>query len=45
MMEPTVPEKPKPLGINHVAISVTNLEQAIKWYQEILGFRQIGSPV
>lgn len=44
-MEPTVPEKPQPLGINHVAISVTNLEQAIKWYQEIFGFRQIGSPV
>ena len=31
--------------LNHVAITVTDLEQAVKWYQKVLGFRLIGGPV
>jgi catechol 2,3-dioxygenase-like lactoylglutathione lyase family enzyme len=34
-----------PININHVAISVPNLEQAIKWYQNVFGFKLIGGPV
>lgn len=37
--------RPKSSQINHVAISVTNLEQAVNWYQKVLGFRLIGGPV
>lgn len=28
-------------GINHVAISVADFEESIKWYQEIFGFSVI----
>lgn len=31
--------------INHIAVSVPNLEEAMKWYTEILGFRVIKQPV
>ena len=31
--------------INHIAISVASLEQAVEWYQKVLGFRAVGGPV
>ena len=31
--------------INHIAVSVSNLEEAIKWYQDILGFTLIKQPI
>ena len=31
--------------INHIAVSVSNLEEAIKWYQDILGFTLIREPI
>lgn len=31
------------LNINHVAISVPNCDEAVKWYTEILGFRNLCS--
>ena len=34
-----------PKTINHIAISVTNLDKAVKWYQEIFGFNVINGPV
>jgi catechol 2,3-dioxygenase-like lactoylglutathione lyase family enzyme len=34
-----------PKKINHIAISVTNLDKAVKWYQEIFGFNVINGPV
>jgi catechol 2,3-dioxygenase-like lactoylglutathione lyase family enzyme len=34
-----------PRTINHVAVSVSNLEDAIKWYQDILGFSVIRQPI
>jgi catechol 2,3-dioxygenase-like lactoylglutathione lyase family enzyme len=34
-----------PKTINHIAISVPNLNQAIKWYREVLGFTLIKGPV
>jgi catechol 2,3-dioxygenase-like lactoylglutathione lyase family enzyme len=34
-----------PRTINHVAISVSNIEEAIKWYQDILGFTLIKGPI
>ena len=43
-MESTDSNQPKSSQINHVAISVTNLEQAVSWYQKVLGFKLIGGP-
>jgi len=34
-----------PRTINHIAVSVSNLEDAIKWYQDILGFNVIKQPI
>jgi catechol 2,3-dioxygenase-like lactoylglutathione lyase family enzyme len=34
-----------PKTINHIAVSVPNLDQAIKWYKEVLGFNMIAGPV
>jgi|ERR687892_466323 catechol 2,3-dioxygenase-like lactoylglutathione lyase family enzyme len=34
-----------PRMISHVAISVPDLAQAIKWYREVLGFDLIKGPV
>ena len=34
-----------PRTINHIAVSVSNLEKAIKWYQDILGFTLIKQPI
>jgi catechol 2,3-dioxygenase-like lactoylglutathione lyase family enzyme len=34
-----------PKAINHIAVSVPNLEEAMKWYTEILGFTVIKPPV
>ena len=34
-----------PRTINHIAVSVSNLEEAIKWYQDILGFTLIKQPI
>lgn len=44
-MESTDSNQPKSSQINHVAISVTNLEQAVSWYQKVLGFKLIGGPI
>lgn len=32
---------PTNLGVNHLGISVSDLESAITWYTENLGFRQL----
>ena len=34
-----------PKTINHIAVSVTNLDKAVKWYQEVFGFNVINGPV
>ena len=34
-----------PIAINHIAISVPNLDEALKWYQEILGFTIVRGPI
>jgi hypothetical protein len=34
-----------PKTINHIAVSVPNLDQAIKWYKEVLRFNMIAGPV
>src|ERR687886_126772 len=34
-----------PKTINHIAVSVPNLDQAVKWYKEVLGFNMIAGPV
>jgi catechol 2,3-dioxygenase-like lactoylglutathione lyase family enzyme len=34
-----------PKTINHIAVSVTNLDKAVKWYQEVIGFNVINGPV
>lgn len=34
-----------PRTINHIAASVTNLDKAVKWYQEVFGFNVINGPV
>ena len=44
-MESNSSNQPLPSRINHVAISETNLEHAVKWYQKVLGFRLIGRPI
>jgi 4-hydroxyphenylpyruvate dioxygenase-like putative hemolysin len=34
-----------PRTINHIAVSMTNLDKAVKWYQEVFGFNVINGPV
>ena len=34
-----------PKIINHIAVSVLDLDQAVKWYKEVLGFNMIAGPV
>ena len=34
-----------PRTINHIAVSVTNLDKAVKWCQEVFGFDVINGPV
>ena len=34
-----------PKQLNHIAISVSDLDQATKWYKEVLGFTVVGGPV
>jgi catechol 2,3-dioxygenase-like lactoylglutathione lyase family enzyme len=31
--------------INHIAVNVCDLDQAIKWYKEVLGFTMVAGPV
>jgi catechol 2,3-dioxygenase-like lactoylglutathione lyase family enzyme len=34
-----------PLTINHVAVSVLDLDEAVKWYAEVLGFNLVKPPM
>lgn len=34
-----------PRAVNHIAVSVTDLDKAVKWYQDVLGFTVINGPV
>lgn len=34
-----------PRALNHVAVSVSDLDAAIAWYQDVLGFRLFSGPV
>jgi catechol 2,3-dioxygenase-like lactoylglutathione lyase family enzyme len=34
-----------PRIINHIAVSVPNLEEAVKWYTEVLGFTVVKDPI
>ena len=34
-----------PRKINHIAFSVSDLDQAMEWYKEILGFTVVKEPV
>jgi catechol 2,3-dioxygenase-like lactoylglutathione lyase family enzyme len=34
-----------PRTINHIAVSVTDLNRAIKWYKEVFGFTVVNGPV
>lgn len=34
-----------PKIINHIAVSVPNLEEAVKWYNEVLGFTTVKQAV
>lgn len=36
---------PSPKTINHIAISVPDLEKGMKWYQEVMGFTVVRGPV
>jgi catechol 2,3-dioxygenase-like lactoylglutathione lyase family enzyme len=33
-----------PIAINHIAISVPDLDEALKWYQEVLRFTIVRGP-
>ena len=33
------------ISINHIAISVPDLEKGLKWYQEVMGFTIVRGPV
>ena len=34
-----------PKTVNHIAVSVTDLDKAVKWYKEVFGFTVINGPV
>lgn len=42
---PSLSPRVYPKIINHIAISVPDLDQAMKWYKEVLGFTVIKEPV
>jgi catechol 2,3-dioxygenase-like lactoylglutathione lyase family enzyme len=44
-MNSNEPSAVYPRTINHIAVSVSNLEEAIRWYQDILGFTLIKQPI
>ena len=33
-----------PRTLNHVAVSVLDLDKAVKWYTEVLGFNLVRAP-
>ncbi|HML37649.1 MAG TPA: VOC family protein [Bacillota bacterium] len=33
------------MRLNHIALSVPDLEESVKWYKEILGFKELGRMV
>jgi hypothetical protein len=41
----SLPVNVYPKAINHIAVSVTDLDKAVKWYQEVFGFTVINGPV
>ena len=42
---PSLSPRVYPKIINHIAISVPDLDQAMRWYKEVLGFTVIKEPV
>lgn len=44
-MDSNEPSAVYPRTINHIAVSVSNLEETIKWYQDIVGFTLIKQPI
>jgi catechol 2,3-dioxygenase-like lactoylglutathione lyase family enzyme len=36
---------PSSISINHIAISVPDVEKGLKWYQEVMGFTIVRGPV
>jgi catechol 2,3-dioxygenase-like lactoylglutathione lyase family enzyme len=34
-----------PRTINHIAVSVTDLDKAVKWYKEVFGFTVVNGPI
>jgi catechol 2,3-dioxygenase-like lactoylglutathione lyase family enzyme len=34
-----------PLAVTHVGVTVTDLDRAVRWYAEVLGFQPLGPPV
>jgi catechol 2,3-dioxygenase-like lactoylglutathione lyase family enzyme len=39
------PSRVYPKIINHIAVSVPNLEEAVKWYKQVLGFTEVKQSV
>ncbi len=36
---------PYPSNLNHIAVSVTNIEEVIAWYTKVLGFNVVKPPL
>jgi catechol 2,3-dioxygenase-like lactoylglutathione lyase family enzyme len=45
MDESSLPTIIYPKTINHIAVSVPDLDKAVKWYQEVFGFTVVNGPV